>query len=505
MRKRNIYTKDWLIHHPYKTYNAVDSYFADLADKVYNIITTSIISDAFIDSATTKDVAIRLTMWFEDLVSEIGIWKAVTSEFKQRYNYTLPFYKLNEYYEEGMINIEDIRFLIWNEMQSLHREMFINPENIGINVLSHAIFKLFEDEWEYAPENERLHAFIHNETITDSYWEARKLIEWFHRHAFVSTKSKTDLLKSFEHNQENNDINPMKLLYFVEIEKIFNSKNNLLSLTAAQWIARIRDEKEFEIWDNIRWKSPLPHAVIGDDDITLQVKNLVTEEIFHIEKESFDDSLKKHRFGHEETLLCSTVSYKDKFFQCGMMTVSSGNRLKELADDYRYKYEFVNEQSTIYPVFIKAFKGRDMVFVGSEDDFTKVFKKIGFDEFKPTSFDKCCAIYCSPINGVGCCFDESVCICDKENPYYDKEYARKNAHNFYFNNGIVEYRLLCNLHDKNLLPDAHINNVEGNEKKGRDFIRKYGSYLIDYFHSKSRKYDYDAKIDIHQFNLEKYD
>lgn len=501
MRIRKIYNKDWVEHHPYKTSDAVDSYFADLAEKVYNTITTSIISNAFIDSATTKDVAIRLTMWFEDLVSETGIWKAVTTEFKQRYNYTLPFYELNEYYEEGMVNIEDIRFLIWNEMQSLQNQVFINPENIGINVLSYNIFKLFEDEWEYAPVNERLHAFIHNESITDSYWEARKLIEWFHRYAFVNTKSQTDLLESFE-EQSNNDINPMQLMYFIEMEKIFNSKNNLLSLTAAQWIARIRDKKEFNLWDNIRWKSPLPHAVISDDNITIQVKDLVTEEIYHIEKDSFDDSLKKHRFGQEETLLCSTVSYKDKFFQCGMMTISSNNRLRELAEEYKYKYEFVNEQSTIYPIFTKAFNGRDMIFVGSKDDFTKAFKKIGFNEFDPMPFDKCCAIICSPINGIGCCFDESVCICDKENPYYDKEYARNNAHTFYFNNGIVEYRTMCNLHDNNLLPDAQINNIEGDEKKGRDFMRKYGNYIIDYFYSKSRKYDYDAKVDIHQFNFE---
>lgn len=502
MRKRNIYTKDWLNYHPYKTSDATDSYFANLAENIYNIITASVISDAFVDSATTRDVAIRLTMWFEDLVSETGIWKAVVTEFKNRYNYALPFYELNEYYEEGMVNIEDIRFLIWNEMQSLHKQMFINPENIGIYTLSYNIFKLFEEEWEYAPENERLYAFIHNESITDSYWEARKLIEWFHRYAFVNTNSKTDLLDSFKEMQANSDVDPMQLLYFIEVEKIFNSKNNLLSLTAAQWIARIRDEKEFDLWDNIRWKSPLPHAVISDNNTTVQMKNLVTEDIIYMEKESFDDSLRKHKFGQEETFLCSTVSYKDKFFQCGMMTVSKGNHLKKLADDYKYKYEFINEQSSIYPIFTEVFKGRDMVFVGSKDDYIKVFKKIGFDDIEQTPFDKCCAIFCSPINGVGCCFEESVCICDKENPYYDKNYARQYAHNFYFNKDVIDYRTLCNLHDKNLLPDAHINNMEGNEKKGREFLRKYGGYLIDYFHSKSRKYDYDAKLDIHQFSLE---
>jgi cysteine synthase A len=49
-----------------------------------------------------------------------------------------------------------------------------------------------------------------------------------------------------------------------------------------------------------------------------------------------------------------------------MMTISSNNRLRELAEEYKYKYEFVNEQSTIYPIFTKAFNGRDMIFVGSK-------------------------------------------------------------------------------------------------------------------------------------------
>ena len=122
----------------------MDNFYADLANKVFECIKNSGIADAFDeDKEVMKDVAIHLTMYLEDLASEIGVWRAATTEFRKRYGSLLPFYELGDDYEEGFVNREDVRFLLWNEAQCYRGfESFINPENIGIEQVASEIFDL---------------------------------------------------------------------------------------------------------------------------------------------------------------------------------------------------------------------------------------------------------------------------------------------------------------------------------------------------------------------------
>ncbi len=99
MRRKTIYPIDWVKSHPYRAPNEVDNFYADLADKVLDCIQRSDVSDFFDrDRETMKEEAIRLTMYFEDLASEIGVWRAATTEFRKRYGWPLPFYDLGNDY-----------------------------------------------------------------------------------------------------------------------------------------------------------------------------------------------------------------------------------------------------------------------------------------------------------------------------------------------------------------------------------------------------------------------
>ena len=39
------------------------------------------------------------------------------------------------------------------------------------------------------------------------------------------------------------------------------------------------------------------------------------------------------------------------------------------------------------------------------------------------------------------------------------------------------------------------------DSAGRTLINKYGNFFIDYFHSKTKKYDYDAKLKLQSINF----
>ena len=188
MRRKTIFPIDWVKCHPYKQAKETDTYYAHLADRVFNVIYGSEISYFFDDEREPiAHIAVRLTMYLEDLVSETGVWKAALAEFKKRYGVPLPFHELGDDYEEGFVNKEEVRFLLWNEMQTYDgNDSFINPENPAITAVADDVFYLLDEAWETAPENDRLHDFLHNEAAVQSYWEARTILEWFSQYSFVS-------------------------------------------------------------------------------------------------------------------------------------------------------------------------------------------------------------------------------------------------------------------------------------------------------------------------------
>lgn len=489
-----------MVFHPYKISDEIDSYYADLADNVFNIIKDSEISDAFDDDMEKmKKTAIRLTMWFEDVISDIGIWKAVKKEFKERYGYKLPFFKLYGCYYDDFINTQDVSFLMWNEVQSLHEETLICHYNPSLLKVSQDIYDLFYEEWNYSPVNERLHEYIHGEWATASYWNARKLMEWFYDFSFVSTHSESDLIESCKDFGRRDSEYYHQMFYYAHVENVFCHKRNLLSLTVSQLIARVRDEKEFDFWENIKWRNTSAYQYVGADDDTIIVKDLVYEDELRIEKESFNDTIARREFKTDEVLTCSVVTCDDKNYQCGMMRISTLSNSRNVVDDLKKKKSVIDSIEMMYYRFMKIF-GRDTLVVGTKEEIDEVNAMLGVGR-KDVLFEDNCIIFCTPTLGVHYVPDYGECIKEKNNKYYDKKVAKEYAHHFYYGNEMIEYRKMCDLHEGGLLSDAHINNDFESDSVGRMLVNKYGSFIIDYFHSKTKKYDYDAKLKLQNINI----
>ena len=503
MRRKTIYPIDWVDCHPYRTANQVDNFYADLANKVFECIKNSGIADAFDeDKEVMKDVAIHLTMYLEDLASEIGVWRAATTEFRKCYGSPLPFFELDDDYEEGFVNREDVRFLLWNEVQCYRGfESFINPENIGIEQVASEIFDLLDKAWETAPSNLRLYDFMHNSAALDSYWNARELIEWFHENAFVCTNTWYDLSEAEEDCKDSQ--NPDIAIYAFRIEDAFKHKHNMLSISVPKWIGRIRRQEERDIWENIKWKHISFLEYYGDDGERLYLRDLAYDENFMVEKNSFNENFLRKQLKMNDVLYCSLVSFKSTWNQCGQLVGlgKKNDKMQELIDEQRRNLDNLNDQHTMYPKFMELSKGKKMLFFGSTDELKEAYKNLGFkgvDENFKIEFEKNCVLMCSPVNGLVLVFEQAACICDDDNPFYDKEFAKNNALQFYFNENLIDYSDACDLHEGNYLPDAKITSLKGDEY-GNKFLHKHGQYIIDYYFSQTREYDYNAKFELNRF------
>ena len=77
-----------------------------------------------------KRIAIKLTMYFEDIVSEIDLWHSLVQKHQQLYGKPLPFYHVEKDYTPDEPHIKDIQFLLWDStLDDEYSDTLVNPEN----------------------------------------------------------------------------------------------------------------------------------------------------------------------------------------------------------------------------------------------------------------------------------------------------------------------------------------------------------------------------------------
>ena len=82
----------------------------------------------------------------------------------------------------------------------------------------------------------------------------------------------------------------------------------------------------------------------------------------------------------------------------------------------------------------------------------------------------------------------AYCIKSDDNPFYDHKKAVQHAHALLLDPNAITYGAACALIDHNLLPDAYLNSLKG-EEYGRQFLHKNAQFITDYLFSKCREYD----------------
>ena len=98
--------------HPFSKSGETDLYYTNLADKVCAIIEDSEYGKLLRNKGDLIYLSLCVTSWFEDVISQLGIWKAFTTECKQRYGTYIPFYDTDGTYTQDEINLADVKFLL---------------------------------------------------------------------------------------------------------------------------------------------------------------------------------------------------------------------------------------------------------------------------------------------------------------------------------------------------------------------------------------------------------
>ena len=501
---KKIYPQKWLELHPYKQTNSVDQYYVGIANEIHKRLYSSTIADAFEEEENIRYTSLCLAAWFEDVISQTGIWQAFTAECRKRYGAYLPFYPIKGDYFPDEINLEDIRFLLWHHIQYLCRGISaINPENPGIEQTAQEIYGLLAEEYETAPENERMQEFLYHSAMgEEDFFRYREILDWFHYQCYFNIENVAQCRDEAERLLDDEKITPEMaetLIYATRTSLTFKGRRNLLSLTSPEWLALIGNaHPEHQLWGKVKARENSCYLLEKEDDEFLYVKDLCSEDEgeFKITKKSLNLSAIRSREVGKSTLICELIYFGNAWWQCGMLLENKyDQKMAEYVDDLTKQKEKTNEKATFHD-FIKASGGKSFVFCQSQEEISDfLLNKMDYNlkeglDIPRINTENGAMLMANPHTGLHIQFKLCECIKSPDNPNYNKEEAEKNAIMFIVNPDIIPYQLSCILQDEGMLPDAYLNSLQRKEY-GQEFIRKNAHFLTDYFHYRCREKDFD--------------
>ncbi|WP_277231801.1 DUF3843 family protein [Phocaeicola salanitronis] len=503
---KKIYPKEWLELHPYQIVDEVDRYYTDVANQIYQVLNTPL-ADGMFEEEDARYFSLCLAAWFEDVISQVGIWTTFTAACKKRYGNWLPFYPLDENYYPDEINVEDIRFLLWHHIQFSSRDegRIINPENPGIELIANELYCILDEIYETAPENERLWLFMHPEGKGgwDSFEKYRLVLQWFHYGSYFNIENQEQYEDELEEitSDLSEDWQGKKnlLVYNTYTALMLQGRRDLLSLTSCEWLALWAEQNNGpQEWRSTKEYIESFFLLTGEDDGFLYLQDLCgKDEVYRVAKDSFDLSSIKERQVGESVALCTLLHYGKVWNQIGMMSLlpSLNNDIKQAVESLRDKKEHRNEKA-VYEDFIRATGGKPFYFCKSRqemiDFLTHEMKYRTAEGLKLPSIRAKHGLILMASPRTGLYIQTQLCECVKspDNPFYDAKAAAQKAHSFLLSPDVIPYDLSCMLQDKGMLPDAMLNSLKG-EEYGRKFLQQNAHFLTDYFFHRCREKDYD--------------
>ena len=494
---KKIYTADWVKGKPYEKVDEVDLYYVDLANRVLKTLRKYAAVDMFERSEQYMEMALRITGWFEDICSNIGTWRVLNEECSKRYGAPLPFYDTEKYYP-GEVNEADVRLLLWSYLQYINpRHSLINPENPALEGLARQLSTLLESEYEYAPENERLYDYVHNPAIAEDWTSLRIWLNWFYLNSYVYV-GQLDRIDAGTDELVRMDLVSAELLYAKQVDLVFNDKSNLLSLTAPKWCARITGYESVEKLVKLETELYIFESV-GDNCFCL--RDMMSGRDYEVQNVDVGDcsQLFKEAEPNISVIQADLATFGGNVYLCGVMGLvgkkDSPYVVKTLDEKKEYEKAMKNCRE-LYRGFVKSTGGSQFAFAKDYHDLLDFYvRRLKIKDAAKSQIPSqlLTAKYITMIgdSDKGVCLspESALVLKHEDNPFYDSEFAKQNAIGVYVDCGYLPYKQACIAHDEGMLPEAAINSLKGTAY-GKEFVRRHGSYLIDYFYKCTREYDF---------------
>ncbi len=227
--------------HPRAVLSSTNRDYADIANSLYDILEATDLGDGLLEDEL-KSMAIKVTLYFEDIVSEIGLWASFVAKHKELYGKPLPFYAVGTEYDTDHIHVEDIQLLLWDALLAdEYSETMPNPENYGIEDAAHWIFTYLDGIFDDTPINMALYNYFHEAPFASNFYEVRLVQDWYFFDCyltagrFMSSVLDDAIDKQMELSQGRSSVAQTAAL----AEVAFNHRIGPLALKPQEWLAAL--------------------------------------------------------------------------------------------------------------------------------------------------------------------------------------------------------------------------------------------------------------------------
>ena len=499
MKKKRIYIQQWLDFKPYQNQTTTDGYFLQLSNEVKHAITTnihSLVLQSYLQPKEIDMLACFLTSYFEDLISETNLWNSFVNKHKELYNKQLPFYFLEEYYEDE-INLQDVSFLIWYFMNTIQEEKFIAPFNDFIIETAEKVMAIFDTAWDYAPENEYLKQFYQIDENETDYYEARAITDIVLFQSYLFYPDTTKKIRESELELIKNSEDKEQLQMYLNDNRDYNlhkAHTRILSFTGKEWAAEIIGNNHPLKNDFLTISQRIRGYFFykGQDDENVFIEHIASSKKFNLTKKSFDQGDMLQEI--DTILFMGIVQWKNEWWFSGVFFQQPFNAdliLDERnSQQSRMQVNFLDHQTENvdevlakqYNAFLAFNDGLPIAFMPSEkiDDFIKSYavffnaslklsakeqkqakqraKDEGFfgTEDQPINYEEVSEtglVFFNPKSGIEIALDTNSAFPLAKNPYFDKVESEEQILRLFMDESLsVELVMHCIDNCKSNLP-----------------------------------------------------
>jgi hypothetical protein len=439
--------------------------------------------------------------YFEDVISNIGLFAAIRNMHQKLCKRKLPFFTFNkDDYFDDEINWQDIQFLLWCIIQDNFEGKidenecrFINPENPMLAILTERIMDILDNEYETAPENEKLYNYLHTSQF-DDFFQFRELLRWLHYDSYLSMQyPKKNLQNEKQSARRQKDKwysnNSNVLFYGIETTRIFQNTCSPLSVHAAELMAEITSNPQLkEILNRLEFKKLNTYKIIDCREGIVKISPIENDnEILNLDRCSFDENVELEKI---EALTTSLVHFNGLWQTNGFVALGDlpeeKPQTKKTAESER-----INSKDHIlftYKEIMKYTQNKTLAYFANYDDYIGFWKKVfpdtaNFDEFEKDNFLKNetnILLFADPKNRIMLFPGIAAWIKSPDNKLYNKEEASKSAISILIGNTYTPLSLISHLIENDMLPDAIINSLQGPER-GRELVRDNQWFIVRFF------------------------
>lgn len=477
---------EWTRTHPYSRGSlqcASDKYYAQLATSLKLSWAVMPLPDEIPDGLLHR-CAMTLAAYLEDLVSGIGVWDSIRQLHRSRYGVWLPFFDCeHEEYLLDNVNIEDMKFLIWQTWCrcGLQDEMIYSPFSSAIEMMAEMVFDTLADEFEKAPEAKRVADYMDRIFRSGDFYAVRSLAEWL---VFLNPLTAApDMVDSaVEQMQDWKDdrlgISPDKALYTVFATMSLKCHTGPEGMHASAYLARMCADKGFtQLAEKLEGSRLVPSSAFRLTQVDRKTVTLedASGNSYTVERISFGKGVD---FKSAKGFVTSIVKFGDFWQQNGLaatLTADPFEKEKRLPG-----FNKSPKAAELADSIAAARRGRRVFFC---KDIQQVSELLGLpyrgEKENPAEAPDNFLVLLSSTDGISLLSEYAVAIKDRTNPFYDKaqaEYAGLKL----MTSGLVPDDIAAIFQEKKMMPDVWLACSQG-KRFGKRLVQDNLRYLFSFY------------------------